>query len=151
MTEQNSFLVPYSLGAVPPGCDPYPAGAPWAEPDVEAAAVLMRLVIDQPQLAARKGAQASADVGRSHGLPAASAFVRQRLEAQEAAIIQRRFEELTALRAPDGSRRSPSKPAPIPFTRRLVGGAKRRVVQTARHAGRPSPVDDTDGAAATTR
>ena len=33
MTEENSFLVPYSWTEVPRGAGPYPAGARWAEPD----------------------------------------------------------------------------------------------------------------------
>ena len=30
MTEENSYLVPYSLGRVPEGCPPFPVGAVWA-------------------------------------------------------------------------------------------------------------------------
>ncbi|HZD40249.1 MAG TPA: glycosyltransferase, partial [Terriglobales bacterium] len=32
MDEQNSFLVPYKLVAIPPGCEPYPEGSKWADP-----------------------------------------------------------------------------------------------------------------------
>ena len=32
MTAENSYLVGYTTGAVPAGCDPYPVGSPWAEP-----------------------------------------------------------------------------------------------------------------------
>lgn len=81
MTEENSFLVPYKLGEVPLGCDPYPAGAPWADPDVDAAARLMRQVVDEPDLAARKAAVAIDDITRTHGLSVASAFVRRRFHA----------------------------------------------------------------------
>ena len=38
MTPHNSYLVPYRYSEVPPGADPYPAGARWAEPDLDAAA-----------------------------------------------------------------------------------------------------------------
>ena len=44
MTPENSFLVPWRPGRVPPGCEPYPKGDCWAEPDLDAAASLMRLV-----------------------------------------------------------------------------------------------------------
>jgi glycosyltransferase involved in cell wall biosynthesis len=45
MTENNSWLIPYTMSAVPPDCAPYPAGAAWAEPDVGAAAEILRTVI----------------------------------------------------------------------------------------------------------
>src|SRR5205085_74667 len=48
MTPWNSELVPYELVAVPPRCDPYPVGAHWAEPDVDAAAAAMRRVAGDP-------------------------------------------------------------------------------------------------------
>ncbi len=88
MTEENSFLVPYKVGAVPTGCDPYPPGTPWAEPDVDAAARLMRQVVDEPDVAARKAAIAIADITRTHGLPVAATFVRERFDALEAAARQ---------------------------------------------------------------
>ena len=37
MTEANSYLVPYQLERIPPGCDPYPADVEWAEPDLDEA------------------------------------------------------------------------------------------------------------------
>jgi hypothetical protein len=32
MNEANSYLVPYRLASIPPGCEPYPAGTEWADP-----------------------------------------------------------------------------------------------------------------------
>jgi hypothetical protein len=46
MTPENSFLVDYSRVAVPAGCDPYPQGSPWADPDLDHAAELMRRVYE---------------------------------------------------------------------------------------------------------
>lgn len=40
----NSFLVSYRLGPVPPGCGPYGEGLRWAEPDTASAAAQMRRV-----------------------------------------------------------------------------------------------------------
>ena len=81
MTEENSFLVPYAVAEVPPGCEPYRPGTPWAEPDVGEAARMMRRVVDEPDLAAQKAAVAKADIARTHGPAVAAAFVKQRFEA----------------------------------------------------------------------
>jgi len=124
MTEENSFLVPYEMGEVPPDCDPYPAGTPWAEPDVDEAARLMRLVVDEPDLAAGKAAVAAADVVRTHGLPVAAAFV------------ERRFEALAA----SPRKRSGSPPAPPHrpgSARQLIGGASRRLARNLGKIGNP--------------
>ena len=44
MTTETSYLVPYTDGKVPEGCEPYRKGARWAEPNLDAAAHLMRHV-----------------------------------------------------------------------------------------------------------
>lgn len=62
MTPENSFLVPWSPIAIPAGAAPYPEGTVWADPDLDAAAEMMRLVIDDPDLAARRGARAASDM-----------------------------------------------------------------------------------------
>jgi glycosyltransferase involved in cell wall biosynthesis/SAM-dependent methyltransferase len=90
MTPETSYLVPWKAGTVPVGCSPYPAGARWAEPDVDAAASMMREVYDHPAHAAEIGRLAKLDVLRNHGLEARANFVRQRLEAAEGALQQRR-------------------------------------------------------------
>jgi glycosyltransferase involved in cell wall biosynthesis/2-polyprenyl-3-methyl-5-hydroxy-6-metoxy-1,4-benzoquinol methylase len=90
MTPETSYLVPWKPGTVPVGCSPYPAGARWAEPDVDAAASMMREVYDHPAHAADIGRLAKLDVLRNHGLEARANFVRQRLEAAEGALQQRR-------------------------------------------------------------
>ncbi len=81
MTEENSFLVPHGMAEVPPGCEPYRPGTPWAEPDVDQAARMMRRVVDDPDLATRKAAVAKSDIVRTHGPAVAAAFVEQRFEA----------------------------------------------------------------------
>ena len=55
MTAENSFLVPWRPARVPSGCEPYPKGDCWAEPDLGAAASLMRQVHDNPVLARDRG------------------------------------------------------------------------------------------------
>lgn len=81
MTEANSFLVPYEMTEVPPECEPYSPGTPWAEPDVDVAARMMRQVVDEPAQAAAKAALAQTDIARTHGLEVAAAFVERRFEA----------------------------------------------------------------------
>lgn len=81
MTPENSRLVPYTTTTVPLGCMPYPPGAEWADPDREAAALLLRELAEDPDAAARLGATAREDV-RAHHSPAARApFLRDRLVA----------------------------------------------------------------------
>lgn len=147
MTEENSFLVPYSLGEVPPGCDPYPAGTPWAEPDVEAASHLMRQVVADPDLAARRAALGREDIGRTHGPAASAAFVRQRLEARQVEEIEQRFEELMAQRSPDDPDRTPARAPQPPLARRLVGGASRRLTRNLGHQRRSPPQGESAGTA----
>jgi glycosyltransferase involved in cell wall biosynthesis len=83
MDERNSYLVPYELAEIPPGCEPYPAGSRWAEPDVAVAAELMRRVVDVPDEAAAKGRQAAEDVRELHSPERRAALMTTRLEAIE--------------------------------------------------------------------
>jgi glycosyltransferase involved in cell wall biosynthesis len=75
MTEQNSYLVPWQPTQIPAGAEPYPAGGVWAEPDLHAAAALMRSVIDEPERAATRGARAAADIATRHTPEAAGRTV----------------------------------------------------------------------------
>jgi hypothetical protein len=79
MQEDNSLPVPFRLIEVPAGCPPYPAGALWAEPDIAAAARLMRWVVDDPTAAAAIGARARADILAAHAPEAMARFVTDRL------------------------------------------------------------------------
>jgi len=117
MTEANSFLVPYTMSEVPAGCDPYPPGTPWADPDLDAAALLMRQVVDEPALAASKAAEAAGDIARSHGLPVAASFVRERY---------------AALTADHRAATAPAIRAPVPVSRRLIRGVIHRLTRMLR-------------------
>jgi glycosyltransferase involved in cell wall biosynthesis len=81
MTEENSFLVPFSWTEVPEGAEPYLPGTRWAEPDIEKAASVMRAVVERPEEAAVVGARAKADVEARLGLSRRAGFVRERFEA----------------------------------------------------------------------
>jgi hypothetical protein len=130
MTEENSFLVPYEMAEVPPGCEPYLPGTPWAEPDVDVAARLMRQVVDEPDLAAAKAAVAQADIARTHGLDVAAAFVERRFEALAAA--RRHKLELLSHQQPDGSS---DKPRRSPTARQLTVAALKKLARSLERSG----------------
>jgi glycosyltransferase involved in cell wall biosynthesis/SAM-dependent methyltransferase len=79
MSRDNSYLVPCTLVPIPEGCDPYPAGAEWAQPDVEAAARLMRLVFTRPEEAKERGRRASEDIRLRRSPSVTAGFLRSRL------------------------------------------------------------------------
>ncbi|HEV3231319.1 MAG TPA: glycosyltransferase [Candidatus Dormibacteraeota bacterium] len=80
MTEANSYLVPYRPAPIPPYTGPYPSGTPWAEPDLDAAARIMREVHDDPAAARARGALARADLRQNHTPAVRARLVKQRLE-----------------------------------------------------------------------
>lgn len=80
MTDENSFLVPWEPVAIPEGAAPYPAGGTWAEPDLDAAAAALRVVVDRPDVAAARGARAARDIATLHSADVAGRRVAARLE-----------------------------------------------------------------------
>jgi glycosyltransferase involved in cell wall biosynthesis len=85
MDSKTSYLVPYTLTPIPPGCDPYPEGVPWAEPDVTRAAELMRHVYDNPVDATRRAAKAREALATRRAPAVTGAFVEARVAAAAAA------------------------------------------------------------------
>jgi glycosyltransferase involved in cell wall biosynthesis len=85
MTPANSRLVPYATATIPMGCMPYPPGAEWADPDVDAAAQLMRELALDPAGAARLGAKARDEVVARHSPATRATFLRDRLMVPAAA------------------------------------------------------------------
>jgi len=79
MTEANSFLVPWTSTTIPGGCEPYPAGGTWADPDLGAAAQLMRTVLEDPELATARGRQAAEDLRTLHSPEVAGRQITERL------------------------------------------------------------------------
>jgi glycosyltransferase involved in cell wall biosynthesis len=80
MTEENSYLVPYSTTRVGPDCEIYPPDGTWADPDVEAAAAIMRKVVENPDDARARGGRARADVERLYSPAAVGRLIRARLQ-----------------------------------------------------------------------
>ncbi len=81
MTPENSWLVPATRVPIPDGCDPYPAGTPWGDPDLDAAAEAMRAVVADPEAAAARGARAAHDIATLHAPEVAGRAVERRLAA----------------------------------------------------------------------
>jgi glycosyltransferase involved in cell wall biosynthesis len=100
MDERNSFLVGHDMVAIPPGCDPYPAGSVWAEPDLDDAAQLMRRVHDDPAGAAAVAARGRHDIRRFHSPEARAPLVSARLAAARAARADAAVAQALALTAP---------------------------------------------------
>ncbi|HMD47205.1 MAG TPA: methyltransferase domain-containing protein [Acidimicrobiales bacterium] len=90
MTADTAYLVDWSPGPVPAGCEPYRVGATWAEPDLDHAARLLRQVHEHPDEAAEVGRRAREAVGRHHSIGQRAAFIRQRfdaIQAERAALV----------------------------------------------------------------
>ncbi len=79
MDETNSMLVPYSLTEVGPGCEPYPADARWAEPDLDVAARLMRQAFEAPEAARLLGQKGRRSIAEDHPVEIAAAWFEERL------------------------------------------------------------------------
>lgn len=77
MTASNSWLIPFRMTPVPSGCEPYPAGSGWAEPDITAAADAMREVFENRAEAGKRGSQAKQDILRLHSLESRARLLKQ--------------------------------------------------------------------------
>lgn len=131
----NSYLVPWTEGRVPAGCEPYPQGALWAEPDLVAAGRIMREVYEHQDVARALGERARESIIRHHGISASAEFVRERLEAIQSATSSR-HRAADALKSRGGtyykwgSSRLPTAASAgtrmVTFTRRLAEQARAR-------------------------
>jgi glycosyltransferase involved in cell wall biosynthesis len=95
MNADNSLLVPYTVVPVPAGCDPYPAGARWADPDLDVAAELMRGLYERPADARELGRRAREHVLSRNGPGRTGDVVARRL---------REIHEERSIRATDATR-----------------------------------------------
>lgn len=80
-TEENSFLLPYRLTTLEHDYGPYMRGAVWADPDLDEAARLMRLVVEHPEEAHRRGAGAARQIAAERHPMVTGAIARERLAA----------------------------------------------------------------------
>jgi hypothetical protein len=108
MSVGNSFPVAYDLVTLKADVGPYAAGSTWAEPSVDDAARLMRLVRDDRALARGRATAARRDIERHFSEATRGQVMQQRL-SQAAAALRRR--DASRVQAPPRSR--PSLAAPI--------------------------------------
>ena len=78
MNEDNSYLVPWRYTELTHDDGPYPAGARWAEPDIDRAAEIMRNVFYHQDVARAKGEAARAYIRENYSLARAVEFVERR-------------------------------------------------------------------------
>ena len=88
-TPENSYLVPARTVPVPKGTPVYPATACWAEPDVDAAASLLRRVFEHPEEAKAIGEQAKRDIAEHHSPAARAPQLQKLLEDSSRTAIRR--------------------------------------------------------------
>ncbi len=90
MHPETTALVPCELVPVGEGNAPYDAGSHWADPDLEAAARLMREVRAEPEAAGRRAAAAAARLLADHAPARVGAVMRARLEVLAPLVAERR-------------------------------------------------------------
>jgi glycosyltransferase involved in cell wall biosynthesis len=117
MTQENSYLCPSRHCEVGPEREPYPATSYWSEPDLQAAAQLLRYVYDHQGEARGRGLQAAADMRSLHSAAVAGKMINARLAlirerrarpgpARSIDFLQDQIDELqNQLRREQGSRR----------------------------------------------
>jgi glycosyltransferase involved in cell wall biosynthesis len=135
MDEDNSYLVPYELTEVPAGCDPYPAGSRWADPDLDVAAQLMRRVHERPDEAAERGRRAARDIRTLHSPERRASLVGARLEQidRERRPFGRAASRVgTLLAAPAVPARAHLEAAPVVSARIGVRAVQRAVLRAIR-------------------
>ena len=81
MSDDSAYLVPYRLVPIPADWWAYSPDAEWAEPDIESACRLMRLVYENQTEARFRGALGREDVLRRFSIARSAEFVTERLEA----------------------------------------------------------------------
>jgi glycosyltransferase involved in cell wall biosynthesis/phospholipid N-methyltransferase len=79
MNASNSFPVPYQLVELTENAGPYRAGSVWAEPDMDEAVRLMRLVHDDRTLGQTRGQVARDDLEEGYSEQAVGEVLQQRL------------------------------------------------------------------------
>jgi SAM-dependent methyltransferase len=127
MDDQTAYLVPWTESLVPEGCAPYRPGARWAEPDVDAAARLMREVVDHPEEAAAVGGRAQHAVLTMHGLAARADLLRSRFEHAQR-VLSARSEAGVA----DGEAGVTSAAGALPGGGSVLADSSRSLVDVAR-------------------
>ena len=86
MDATNGWLVPYTPTTVPPGVAAYPEGELWAEPDLAAAARILREVWSDPAAAAERGERGRTTIRERYNAGAIGGVARARLDVIAAGL-----------------------------------------------------------------
>jgi glycosyltransferase involved in cell wall biosynthesis len=81
MADLPEWLVPYRMVDVGPGQHPYPSDARWADPDLDAAAAIMRAIRDDSPRANARAEEARRDLTERFSLVRAGGTMAQRLQS----------------------------------------------------------------------
>ncbi len=128
MDAESSFLVPYSLTSLDREIGPYPAGTVWAEPNLDEAARLMQLVVENPKQARERGSRGRKAVESKQSLDRAASFLAERVPELERLGAERAQRETPASRALDFLRDGPTVRWDAPSRSGQVGLLWRRVL-----------------------
>ncbi len=79
MTPENSFPLSYRLVTLERDYGPYMRGASWADPDLDEAARLLRVIVDHPEAARARGERAQQQVSQERHPAVTGAVLRERL------------------------------------------------------------------------
>lgn len=126
VTEENCFPVGWQTGTIARTTGPYLEGTRWAEPDLDEAALLLRRVLDEPELAAERGRRAARDIRELHSIEVASARI--------AAVLHDGFQDRVQA-APD----TPAGGGPRPAASGTPARANRLRVRARRAIRRVQP------------
>jgi glycosyltransferase involved in cell wall biosynthesis len=99
MDDENSYLVDFGLTPVPPETANYPAGALWADPDLDEAAAAMRRVVEKPDEGAERARRGRETILGNHSLERTAQFMGQRLGEIAQLPRKERTEEAAVARA----------------------------------------------------
>ena len=128
MDENSSYLVPYTLMAIEQAVGPYPAGTIWADPDLDAAAALLRGVFDDQASASERGEAGRALVAERQSVERAAEFVTSRMPGLERLAHERATRETYGSRAAGFLASGPSVSWDAPSRSGLIGRVYRRAL-----------------------
>ena len=99
MDDENSYLVQCGTTTVPENTPPYPAGAVWADPDIDEAARLMRHVYEHQDEARERGERGRQSILTQHSLERTATFLLERLPQVERLRAERSIVPTAGMRA----------------------------------------------------
>jgi glycosyltransferase involved in cell wall biosynthesis/2-polyprenyl-3-methyl-5-hydroxy-6-metoxy-1,4-benzoquinol methylase len=129
MDEESSYLVPYSLTSLEHAVGPYPAGTVWADPDLDAAASVLREVFEQPDAARERGEAGRAAVAERQSVTRAAEFVSARVPELQRAAHDRAIRQTPGTRAVDFLSIGPSTSWDAPSRTGWIGSVYRRALR----------------------